>query len=203
MLKKDYTFFPVVFKTVTVIVSLYFSLFGFGKNKVQYENLSWNYYTTDHFTIYFHQNQGNLPEITAQWLENAYAGLARDFGYKSKKKVPLLIYSSPTLFEQTNVTPSIIPEGVGGFTESLKNRIVVPFTGAFDDYRHVLHHELVHAFQFSILMDQFGGSIFSGGGIQMPLWFAEGSAEFLSSGWDSDADMFLMDRAIYASLPLP
>ncbi len=180
---------------------LCFSLYGFGKNKVQYQNLSWEYYKLPHFHSYFHQDQGNLPSITAQWIENAYAELYKDFGFKHRKPIPLIVFASPTLFEQTNVTPGIIPEGVGGFTESLKNRIVVPFTGSYKELRHVLHHECVHAFQFSILFDQFGGSLFRANAIQMPMWFAEGSAEFLSSGWDAEADIFMMDRAIFGTLP--
>lgn len=202
MIKKNYkkSFFALFI--VFVLCSI-FEIYGFGKNKVQYENLKWHYNKIPHFNIYFHQSQGVLPAITAQWIENAYYSLYQDFGYKHKKSIPLIIYSSPILFEQTNVTPGIIPEGVGGFTESLKNRIVIPFTGSFEDYRHVLHHELVHAFQFGILLDQFGSNIFRAGAIQMPLWFAEGSAEFLSTGWNCDADMFMMDKTINSTVPLP
>ena len=182
---------------------LFFSSFGFGKNKVQYEKLEWQYNILPHFHSYFHQNQGKLPLITGQWIENAYTELKKDFGFTHKRKIPLLVFGSPTLFEQTNVTPGIIPEGVGGFTESLKNRIVVPFSGSYEDFRHVLHHELVHAFQFGILFDQFGGSFIRANAAQLPLWFAEGSAEYLSSGWDCSADMFLMDRAIFNTVPMP
>lgn len=198
---KSNIFFPLLL--IVCFTGTFFITYGFGKNKVQYENLKWHYHKIPHFHLYFHQNQGILPKITAQWMENAYYSLSKDFGYKHKKSIPLIIYGSPTLFEQTNVTPGIIPEGVGGFTESLKNRIVLPFTGSYEDYRHVLHHELVHAFQFGILLDRFGSAIFRAGAIQMPLWFAEGSAEFLSSGWNNDADMFMMDKTIYSTVPLP
>ncbi len=186
-----------------LIAGFWFHSFGFGKNKVQYQNLSWQYYKLPHFHSYFHQDQGDLPPITAQWIENAYKELEKDFGFKHKKSLPLLVFGSPTLFEQTNVTPGIIPEGVGGFTESLKNRIVVPFTGSYEEFRHVLHHECVHAFQYGILSDQFGGSLFRPNAMQMPMWFAEGSAEFLSSGWDTEADMFMMDITIFGTLPNP
>lgn len=200
-MRNGYTILLFIF--ILISTSGFFSSYGFGKNKVQYKNLVWHYNKTPHFHSYFHQNQGDLPAITAQWIENAYTELCKDFNFKHKKPIPLLVFGSPILFEQTNVTPGIIPEGVGGFTESLKNRIVVPFTGSYEELRHVLHHELVHAFQFGILFDQFGGSLFRGNALQMPLWFAEGSAEFLSTGWNCDADMFLMDRAIFGTLPLP
>ena len=156
-----------------------------------------------HFELFFHQGQGDLPAVTAQWAENAYFELARDFGLNLKKPIPLLVFSSPALFEQTNVILEVIPEGVGGFTELFKSRIVIPFTGSYGEYRHVIHHELVHAFQYAILYDQFGGAILRTSAVNMPLWFAEGTAEYLSSGWDIEADMFMMDRVIYGSVPLP
>ncbi|MBD3393481.1 MAG: BamA/TamA family outer membrane protein [Chitinivibrionales bacterium] len=176
---------------------------GFGKNKVQYERLTWHYHQLPHFESFFHQGQGDLPAITARWAEEAYYELSREFGFTHKRRIPLLVFSSPTLFEQTNVILEVIPEGVGGFTELFKNRIVIPFTGSYEDYRHVIHHELVHAFQFAILYDQFGGTILRNTGVHMPLWFAEGTAEYLSSGWDASADMFMMDKAVFGSLPLP
>lgn len=176
---------------------------GFGKNKVQYVNLKWQYNKLPHFDSYFHQQQGNLPQITAQWMEQAYEQLKKDFNFKHNEKIPLIVYGSPTLFEQTNTTQGLIPEGVGGFTEMLKNRIVVPFTGSYEAYRHVLHHELVHAFQFGILFDNFASAMLKRQAGQLPLWFAEGTAEFLSSKWDRKADMFMMDRVVYTSVPNP
>jgi hypothetical protein len=63
-------------------------------------------------------------------------------------------------------------------TEVFHNRVVLPFTGSYEDLRHVVAHELTHAYLF----DRFhGGSasrmlarqtFFSA-----PLWFAEGLAE--------------------------
>lgn len=194
--------FAITTTLLAISSSVFFQSYGFGKNKVQYENLEWYYNVTPHFNSYYHTGQGDLPSITVHWMEKAYDQLQKDFGFKHKKTIPLIVCGSPILFEQTNVTPGIIPEGVGGFTESMKNRIVIPFSGSYAEYRHVLHHELVHAFQFGILFDQFGSSLLRGS-IQLPLWFAEGTAEYLSSGWDNDADMFMMDRTIFSSVPLP
>jgi Tol biopolymer transport system component len=97
----------------------------------------------------------------------------------------------------------LLPEGVNGFTTQLWNRVVVPYNGSLPEFRHVLHHELVHAFQYGIIFEQFGSSLISVAGTQMPFWFAEGLAEYLSSDWDNDADMFLMDAALNGRVPLP
>jgi hypothetical protein len=190
----------VVFLFQLMVVT---ELFGFGKNKVEYEHFSWRYYNAPHFELFFYQDQGVLPAIAAQWIENDYEALRNDFSFGPKDKLPVILYGSPNSFAQTNIVSDILPEGVGGFTTQMKNRIVVPFDGSYDDLRHVLHHELVHGFQYAILFEQFGSSIFTGGNVLMPLWFAEGLAEYLSSGWNTEADMFLMDAVVYGSVGLP
>ena len=190
-------------KSIVLVIAFSFSVFGFGKNKVVYEKYVWNYYKTPHFDVYFHQEQGLLPKIAAQWIENDFNALSADFQHQFKGRLPIIIYGSPNAFLQTNVIPDILPEGVGGFTTQMKNRIVVPFDGSYEELRHVLHHELVHGFQNNILYDQLGGSLLAGVEMSMPLWVAEGMAEYLSSGWNSEADMFLMDATIFGSIPLP
>jgi Tol biopolymer transport system component len=179
------------------------SAFGFGKNKVEHEHFSWRYYQSPHFEVFFYQDQGVLPAVAARWLEDDFESLRNDFSFGPKDKFPVILYGSPNSFAQTNIVSDILPEGVGGFTTQMKNRIVVPFDGSYDELRHVLHHELVHGFQYAILFEQFGSSIFTGGNIQMPLWFAEGLAEYLSSGWNTEADMFLMDAVVNGSVGLP
>jgi Periplasmic component of the Tol biopolymer transport system len=179
------------------------AVLGFGKNKVEYEKFTWKYLGIPHFNVYFHQDQGSLPRISSQWIENAYDVLSTDFKFRFKKQIPLILYGSTNNFERTNVIPDLLPEGVGGFTTQMKNRIVIPFDGSYEELRHVLHHELVHGFQNTLLFDQLGSSLISGSEMSMPLWFAEGMAEYLSTGWNSEADMFLMDAAIFGSVPPP
>ena len=176
---------------------------GFGKNKVEYDKYTWKYLEIPHFYVYFHQDQGSLPNISSQWLENAYDVLSADFRSRFKKPIPLILYGSTNNFERTNVIPDLLPEGVGGFTTQMKNRIVIPFDGSYEELRHVLHHELVHGFQNTLLFDQLGSSLMGGSEMSMPLWFAEGMAEYLSTGWNSEADMFLMDAAIFGTISQP
>lgn len=177
---------------------------SFGQNKVQYQNLDWRYIETPHVQVFYHQSQEQLPSISAAWIEDDYRSLSRKFGFTHRKRVPLLLFGSPNQFEQTNVIlDNFDADQVGGFTEMLKTRVVVPFSGSWAEHRHVLHHELVHAFEFGILYDQIGGSLLRSANLQLPLWFAEGLAEYLSVGWDVESDMFLMDRAVYGQLAFP
>ena len=87
-------------------------------------------------------------------------------------------------FEQTNTLSGFIGEGTGGVTELLKRRVILPMAGPIAETDHVLGHELVHAFQFDIT-GRGAGPLSSGNmpsAIQLPLWFIEGMAEYLSIG---------------------
>ena len=189
----------------TLIITLFFFgiALGFGKNKVQYSNLEWQTVRTPHFDLYYHQAQNELPATAARWTEQAYGILARDLNLTIKERLPLIVYGNPTLFRQTNIINEVLPEGVGGFTTRMRNRIVVPFTGSYEELRHVTYHELVHGFEYAILYDNLAQAFMVNTSAQIPLWFMEGLAEYLSSGWNTEADMFLMDATIYGTLSTP
>jgi hypothetical protein len=173
---------------------------AFGKNKVQYRYMEWRYLKAPHYTLYYHQEQGVLPELSYAWLDDAYRDLSLRFRFRHAAPVPVALYGSPALFEQTNIITELLPEEVGGFTEMFKNRVVVPHNGSLADLSHVLRHELVHAFVFGMV---YGGGIIGAAGAQVPLWFNEGLAEALSTGWDNGADMYMLDRMLYSTVPPP
>ena len=169
--------------------------FYFGKNKVQYTHFDWQVMETEHFNIYFYSDEEEIARIGAGIAEDAYRDLAAKFNHEVRDKTPLIIYSSPNYFTQTNVIPSILPESVAGFTEFMKGRVVLPFHGSYHDFEHVLRHELVHVFQLSKMesvMSKRGRAHFG----RPPLWFTEGLAEFWSKDWDVDADMIVKDMVI-------
>lgn len=175
---------------------------SFGKNKVQYKHFSWWFLQTDHFDIYFSHDGEELARFAAVAAESAYASMSSLFRYQLVNRVPLIVYNSHNEFQQTNVISQYMEEGIGGVTELFKNRVVVPFEGDYRKFRHVIHHELVHA----VMNDMFyGGSIQSiisnNITLQLPLWFSEGLAEYESLRWDTDSDMFLRDATVHEYLP--
>lgn len=200
----NFTTKPVNFITSLLFITLFASeSFCFGQNKVQFSLLNWWMLQSKHYTLYYHQKMNNLPAIANKWVDNSYRSLSGNLNFSHNPPIPLIIYGSPSLFAQTNIISENLPEGVGGFTEVFKTRVVVPFTGSYDELRHVLHHELVHAFVFGIVFDKFGGGSAMLSNAQIPFWFNEGGAEYLSSGWDCEADMFMMEQTLNSSIPIP
>jgi len=172
----------------------------FGKNKVQYTVFDWQVLTTEHFKIYFYKEESDLAEIAAKSAEDAYDILAAKFNHEIYSKVPLIIYSNPNHFVQTNVTWTLLPENVAGFTEFIKGRVVVPFGGSYHDFDRVIRHELVHVFTIGKL-SRAGREYGRIGATYPPLWFIEGLAEHWSRPWDSEADLIVRDMVINGTLP--
>ncbi len=172
-----------------------FGQFYFGKNKVQYTEFDWQVLETEHFQIYFYPEENEIARVGARVAEDAYRELAARFSHEVYHKIPLIIYSSGNYFSQTNVIPSLLPESVGGFTEFLKGRVVVPYLGSFRSFEHVVRHELVHVFTISKLERTLSKHKLVRMA-QPPLWFIEGLAEYWSTDWDSEADMMIRDMVL-------
>ncbi|GIV57269.1 MAG: hypothetical protein KatS3mg042_0182 [Rhodothermaceae bacterium] len=177
--------------------------FRFGKNKVQYRAETWYYVQSTHFDVYFYGGGEPLARFTARAAEQAYARIERLFQYRIRHRIPLLVYPSHNDFAVTNaVDLPIYAEGIGGVTELFKNRIAVPFTGDYRDFRRVIHHELVHA----VLNDMFyGGSLLAilqnNIRLRLPLWFNEGLAEYAALGWDTESDLYVREAILGDHLP--
>ena len=169
----------------------------FGKNIVQYDEFDWHYTQTDHFDVYVSDSSGYHLSFIEKHAEDAYNKIQSLLNWSLKDRVSIIVHGSHNEFQQTNVISSHLPEGVGGVTELLKNRIVIPFDGSHRDFKHVIYHELVHAFINDCV---YGGSLKSMMSnsieVRIPLWMNEGLAEYIAEKWSSNSDMWIRDMVL-------
>ena len=166
--------------------------FYFGRNKVQYDQFDWHVLETEHFDVYYYPEAEALAEIGAAQAEAIYDELESRFAFSLTHRVPIVFYSSNLHFKQTNITPGFIPDGVGGFFEFLKGRVVVPSNGDIGRFRRVIRHELVHVFTFTKIRRVMRDHRRPPEGLP-PLWFTEGLAEYWSGTPDHQHEMILRD----------
>jgi len=190
----------LVFDCLLLFTGVIFS--QFGQNKVNYKVHDWHYIQTKHFDVYYYGGGETIAEYAAHSAEEALSSICNEFNYKVGNRLSLIVYASHNDFQETNTTDEYISKGIGGFTEPFKNRVVLPFEGDYAKYEHVIHHELVHAVMQDML---YGGSIQNiisrNINLQIPLWFQEGLAEYLSAGWDLNEDQFIRNAILTGSLP--
>jgi hypothetical protein len=167
----------------------------FGRNKVQYDRDNVRVLATEHFDIYYALEDSAAAAIAGRLAERWYGRLSKALDHTLRGRQPVILYGSHRRFEQTNVYGGLIDESTGGFTDSRKRRIVLPFAGSLAETDHVLGHEIVHAFQFDI-SDQYKSPL------TVPLWFVEGMAEYLTLGPDDpQTAMWMTDAVLSGELP--
>lgn len=175
-------------------------LYGFGKNKIQYDDFRWEILSGENVDLYFYPEERELALIALDYAEESYRALEQKFSYHPQDRIPLVLYASHAHFEQTNIVPFFIPEGVAGFTEFLKGRVALPFNGSYADFRHVIRHELVHVFQ-ARKAAHLKRLHPRGHEWPTPLWFTEGLAEYWSGPWNAEGDLVVRDLLLNGRVP--
>ena len=138
--------------TFILFMSLSIGFGQFGQNIVQYDDFNWHFIQSEHFDIYFSEfdeagiSGRSHAEFTAEESEVAYLKISDRLNWQLKERISIIVYNSHNDFQQTNVVDSYMYEGIGGVTEMFKNRMVIPFDASNQEFKHVIHHELVHVF---------------------------------------------------------
>lgn len=188
---------------IFILFLLVSNVFGqFGQNKVSYKDFNWLYIQTKHFDIYFDEHGKEIAQFAAHTLEYALDQLSSELNYKINNRLAVIVYNTHNDFQETNAADEYLSQGIGGFTEPFKNRVVMPFDGDYASFRSTLHHELVHAVMNDLL---YGGTvqniISKNLTLQIPQWYSEGMAEYLSVKMETKTDQYMRNAAISESLP--
>ena len=103
---------------------------------------------------------GNISKLNNYFIkketDEAYNKISNYLNWELKDRYTIIMHNSHNDFQQTNVINTYMQEGIGGVTELYKNRIVIPFDGSLKEFKHVIHHEMVHLFINDML---YGGSV--------------------------------------------
>lgn len=172
----------------------------FGQNKVRYKSEKFKVLETPHFDIYYYLKNDKLVKKFAREAETWYKMHQEVFRDTFLKRNPIILYNNHPDFQATTALDGEVGIGTGGVTEALKNRIIMPVMELGSQTRHVLGHELVHAFQYHILLEKDSISLENIG--QTPLWMVEGMAEYLSVGKkDAFTSMWMRDALLNRDIP--
>lgn len=172
----------------------------FGRNKPRYNKEPFKVTETEHFVIYdYLDNPEKLKELAAS-AEMWYSMHSKVLGDTFTTKNPLIIYNDHAGFQQTNTIQGDISVGTGGVTEGMRNRVIFPIAHTNQQTHHVLGHEMVHAFQYNMILR--GDSTSMRNLANLPLWMVEGLAEYLSIGRiDPHTALWMRDAVLNDDVP--
>jgi Tol biopolymer transport system component len=170
----------------------------YGKNKVKYDNFAWRVYRSPHFEVFYYPEfEQHLGRLTS-YLESAYLKISTGLKHEMSEPVPVIFYKTHSEFEETNLYPTFIPEGVAAFTEPIKNRMVLPIDEPPDQLQGLITHELTHAFAFDLIPRGIGFGISQR---PIPLWVDEGLADYFRGIWEPLDLMMIRDAALTDNVP--
>lgn len=188
-----------VFLICLIFPSFIYSQFH---EKVVWQTFHWKVIHSTHFDLHYPEHYDFLGKKAVEIAEAGNLLISKKLAHNLSEVIPIYIYPSHAHFQMSNIIPGGIDEGIGGLTESVRKRIIVPYAGSYAELRHTLSHEIVHAFQYDIILSSGAGDYV---GIQSqpstPLWLIEGMAEYYSIGWDSQADMMIRDAVLTDTMP--
>ena len=166
----------------------------FGKNEVRYDSFKWQIYTTDHFEIYYYPETEQHLERVAGYAESAYQKLSSELKHDLAFKIPLLIFKTQAEFQQQNVIPGAVSEGVAAFAEPTRNRMLLPVDEPPDQLYRLITHELTHIFEFDIIPRSLVRRT-------VPLWVDEGLADYMAGVWRPLDLMTVRDATVADIIP--
>lgn len=187
----------IIFIILCSLISYNLNAYYYGKNKIQHKKIEWSVIESKHFDIHYVKGQDEFGQLTVLMAENAYYILNNFFKQPLKNRIPIIVYSSKQDFHTTNIIYPLLSEGVGGFTETLRNRVALPFDGSYKKFEEVLIHELTHAYINDIDNTFLKNPLFSSFSNYLPFWFSEGLPEFISIKGENDYNnMFIIDMVM-------
>ena len=166
----------------------------YGKNRIRYDDFKWKIYTTDHFEFYYYPEIEQHLERIASYAESAYQQISADLKHDLAFKVPMVLYKTQSEFQQQNIEPMELPEGVLAFAEPYRDRMVLPIDEPSDALYRLITHELVHIFEFDIIPRSLLRR-------NLPLWVDEGLADHLTGYWNAFDLMTVRDAAVSDNVP--
>ncbi|MEO0096878.1 MAG: BamA/TamA family outer membrane protein [candidate division WOR-3 bacterium] len=189
-----------------LLIPLIFS--QYGKNKIQYQDFSFYYLEGEKFLLYYQEGSEDLANFSYEVCEKTIEEYEDIFNFRLRRKIPIIIYNSPGQFQQTNIILDLLEEGILGFAEVFKNRVVLPFTGSYYDFLYTLRHEIAHILEYEYYWKRGLSTLLSlTPEFTLPTWFMEGLSEYLSNRRNSlhpiiIADLLINDKSItLSSLP--
>lgn len=161
----------------------------FGKNRLQYLEFDWKYYSSINFDVYYYGKGGKSARKATEYLEEEFERITDIVGYSPYFKAKIFIYNSIAEMQQSNVGVNSSSHRIGGQTDFVKTYVEIANPGSLIG----LKQELVMGLSELILNDMlFGGSLSDMWQntylMSLPDWFVTGAITYLAKGWDVEMD---------------
>jgi hypothetical protein len=169
----------------------------FGKNRVQYYDYYWQFYRFDDFDCYFNEYGRDLAQFTADYAKRKLTEIEDYFDYTLEKRMIFVIFNKYAEFKQTNIGLITLEDdsyNTGGFSRLIKNKVMLYYEGD-----HVAFERQITASITEVIINEMlynadvKDRVSSSSQIYMPDWYIKGLINYVSFGWDLEAENRVKD----------
>ncbi|NHE55848.1 PD40 domain-containing protein [Cyclobacterium plantarum] len=164
----------------------------FGKNRIQYKEKDWYYFTSNNFEVYYYDGGQTNARRAIDFLEGEFDNLTQSIGYVAYTKPKIFIYNSNQELLQSNLNLNENNFTVDGQTFFSKLLAEVAYSGSWESFKKellyntskIIIEEMLYG---SSISDAFQANLVN----NFPDWFIDGAALYLAKGWSREMDDFV------------
>ncbi len=167
----------------------------FGRVRIQYKKLDWQFYSTQNFNVYFYGGGEASAHRAAEYAEQELQRITALVGYYPYSKTTLMLYNSVGDLRQSNINlPSVNSVNGGEAQLARMSKVEIAFTGKQTDFKREMSYQITQVLLNDMM---YGGSLRevlqSNYLLQLPDWFVGGASAYAAEGWSVDMDAYMRD----------
>lgn len=161
----------------------------FGKNRLQFKKLHWEYYQTLNFNCYYYQGGEELAKYVLQVAEEELPDIEKFIEYSLQLRANIMIYNSFDEMRQSNIGLGIETKVPGGTTVLVNNKMVVYFNGNHADLRKQIREGIAKILTQNLLFgDDLGEMASNTALLDLPDWLVDGYVAYVAENWSPQLD---------------
>ncbi len=161
----------------------------FGKNRVQFKKLKWQYYQSQNFNVYFYEQGGELAKFVLQIAEKELPSIESEAEYSLQRRANILVYNNYSDFQQTNIGLNTDILSTDGTTKLVNNKLLVYFDANHAHLKIQIREGIADVITKNILFGDDLGEVASNQALlDIPTWLTDGYVSYLGEHWNTDLD---------------
>lgn len=180
------------------------SQLDFGKNRVQYKPVIWEFYRYKSFDVFFYAGGKELSHLTAEATTQLMEEFETRFNYSLENRPQIILFTRLSDLKQTNLgTAPELANNPGGLSRMAGNKILLNLETGTTEFLNQLRISLCSVYVQELL---YGGNlrerVRSKALINLPVWFEKGLIRYMCEPWTSNEisrvrDGFMHNRYLH------
>jgi Tol biopolymer transport system component len=171
------------------------SMQEFGKNRIQHKEFVWQYYQFNRFTTHFYTGGKDIAQYVGKNASVHIEQTEDIMDFNIEHPMEFVIFNSHADFIQSNIGYDLDESfNIGGVTNAMDNKVFLFFEG---DYEKLNRQIRYGATLVVINQMMYGGNwreaVRSSTLLNIPDWFSQGLASYISYEWDTHLDNKVRD----------